>query len=344
MRAKLFSMLLTALVLVGTATSARADSIKNGLFGLGIQMGGAEGVASEFVGRPTANHPGAIALVKRNLMNAIAITDTIKSPAPELKTMLADVDRLSFADMESTLATLRLSYQAKFAKEINPGAGAYFTIGVQQSGAERIALEAAGFPNNQRPGSAALIGRNLTWIKDGATTLGLSVPPVVALQSDLATGVPFSVMAKKLGELRLKWQDEISAQPGFGGVGTGGGTPSTALTGTLSAPNANSKGVNPHVLSLQPGRRYTIELQSGDGATRRLPDNRLVAMPGYFDSVLVVQDERGTFLQSNDDISWPKNCNSRVSIVAPASGTVRVLVSSFNNGENGPYAIQVRPE
>src|SRR4051812_17260210 len=83
-------------------------------------------------------------------------------------------------------------------------------------------------------------------LKDGAATLGLSIPPVVALQTDLATGIPFATMATKLADLRLKWQDEISAQPGFGSGTGAGGTPSTALTGILTAPNPNSKGTNPH--------------------------------------------------------------------------------------------------
>jgi hypothetical protein len=111
------------------------------------------------------------------------------------------------------------------------------------------------------------------------------------------------------------------------------------ITGNLTAPKADARGVVRHTVTLTPGARYTIELQSGTGATR---DGK--ALPGFFDPVLLVEDDQGRQLGFNDDIDWPRNCNSRVTITAPTSGTVRLVVSSYRTGESGPYTILVQPE
>src|ERR1700704_3296887 len=113
--------------------TARADSTKQALFVLGIQMGGAEGVADEFVGDPTRDHPGAIALIKRNLSDSIPVAEALKLSPAGLKSLLADVDRVTFQEMATRLADLRLAAQAEAAKNINPGAGAFFAMGVHQS-------------------------------------------------------------------------------------------------------------------------------------------------------------------------------------------------------------------
>src|ERR1051325_1164538 len=97
-----------------SAANARADEIKRALFVLGIEMGGAEGVAVKFVGEPIEKHPGAIALIKRNLKWSIDVADTLKlAPSDGLKKLLADVDanKSSFADMSKRMMDLRLAMQ-----------------------------------------------------------------------------------------------------------------------------------------------------------------------------------------------------------------------------------------
>src|SRR5580765_2511112 len=146
--------LLAGFILFLGGQTARADEIKRALFVLGIQMGGAEGVATEFVGDPTKDKPGAIALIKRNVKDSADIADVLKLPeTAALKTLLADVDKTTFADMTKRLGDLRLSVQATVAKMINPGAGAYFIMGVHQSGAERVAVGARGFDRRDKPGT-----------------------------------------------------------------------------------------------------------------------------------------------------------------------------------------------
>jgi hypothetical protein len=119
----------------------------------------------------------------------------------------------------------------------------------------------------------------------------------------------------------------------------------TTINGNLAPANGAPRGINRHTVKLIPGRTYTIEVQSGTGATREV-NNQRVPLAGFIDSVVLVEDENGRTLPngSNDDIAWPTNCNAGVTIVAPASGNVRIVVSSFAAGEAGPYVIQMRPQ
>ncbi|HYV35997.1 MAG TPA: pre-peptidase C-terminal domain-containing protein [Gemmataceae bacterium] len=110
-------------------------------------------------------------------------------------------------------------------------------------------------------------------------------------------------------------------------------------TGDLVSKGPNAKDVVRYTVQLTPGARYTIELKSGTGATK---DGK--AMPGFFDSVLMVEDGTGNVLAANDDINWPVNCNSKVTITVPQSGTIRVVVSSYRNGEWGPFTVTMTPQ
>ncbi len=119
------------------------------------------------------------------------------------------------------------------------------------------------------------------------------------------------------------------------------------LSKNLTAPNANQRGIEWHDVKLTPGARYVIELRSGDGTTVS-KNGVTTAKPGFFDPVLLVEDDTPATrnnrprLGQNDDIDWPRNCNSRVTITAPPSGLVRVVVSSYRTGESGPYTIEIK--
>jgi hypothetical protein len=117
-----------------------------------------------------------------------------------------------------------------------------------------------------------------------------------------------------------------------------------SLSKVLTPPGANQRGRDVHTATLIPGAKYVIELKSGTGATRTT-NNETRALPGFFDPVLSVEDgvPGGTQLRDggNDDVDWPRNCNSRVTITAPPSGQVRIVVTSFHEGESGPYTIEI---
>jgi hypothetical protein len=119
------------------------------------------------------------------------------------------------------------------------------------------------------------------------------------------------------------------------------------LSKNLTAPAPDQRGVQWHEVKLTPGATYVIELRSGDGTTVTR-NNVTTAKPGFFDPVLLVEDDTPATrnnrprLGFNDDIDWPRNCNSRVTITAPPSGLVRVVVSSYRTGESGPYTIEIK--
>src|SRR5438876_4471787 len=164
--ARYLTGLVVGILVCLSAPAVHADEIKRALFVLGIHMGGAEGVAVEFAGKPTKDHPGALALMKRNLGWSLDVADKLKLPTAGLKALLDDVekDKATFADMAKRLGEMRLEMQASAAKSINPGAAAFFIMGVHESGAEGVALGARDFRREDKPGTSALIARQLRWM------------------------------------------------------------------------------------------------------------------------------------------------------------------------------------
>ena len=322
------------------AANARADEIKRALFILGIHMGGAEGVAVKFVGEPLDKHPGAIALMKRNLKWSIDVADTLKLPPSEdLKKLLADVDadKASFGDMAKRMADLRLAMQDSAAKTINPGAAAFFIMGVHESGGEGLAVGARDFARADKPGTAALIERQLTWLADGAPGVGLSLQSVLDIQDSFNKGATFADLAGQFEKLRLKWQDDLAAQPGFGAFA--GGTVIFSTTGKLAATDPKDTVrkdmyAKVHVSAFKAGQTVIIDLESGDGDPK--------TKPGFFDTWLRLEDANGKELAFNDDAVPGKNYNSRVEYTFTQDGNYRIIVTSYRPGATGPYTVTVR--
>lgn len=333
MRAIVASMLSLAIVLVGQ--TARADEVKRALFVLGIHLGNGEGVATEFVGDPPAQKPGAIALIKRSVKDSFDVAEKLKLPSAGLKTLLDEVDRLSFAEMAKRLGDLRLEIQSAAAKTINPGAGAFFIMGVHQSGAERLATGAAGFARKDKPGTEALIERQLLRMADGAPIIKVTVKTVLDIQANMAKGATFAELASQLEKLRLAWQDELGAQPGFGGGVVGKALLSITDKLTANDPkDAVRKDMHAkiHTIDLKAGQVVIIDLESGDGT----------ATNGFFDTYLRVEDKPGNTIAFNDDGGM--NLNSRLEFTAPKDGTYRLVVTTYRAGETGPYTLTVRPK
>jgi hypothetical protein len=176
---------------------------------------------------------------------------------------------------------------------------------------------------------------NTTFLQDGSAidaehavadiNAGLQLPFWKGPATKAGANDRFSVTAA-----RLKVADRL-----FGGL-------------TLTAPAAGQKRYNKHLaVALTPGVRYVIEVQSGTGATE-VRNGVPRALPGFFDPQVLVEDERADArgnrptLAANDDIDWPRNCNSRVTITAPTSGLVRITVTSYNTDESGAYQISIK--
>jgi hypothetical protein len=329
--------LLVGLLVLASTPTVRADEIKRALFVLGIHMGGAEGVAVGFAGKPTKDHPGAMALMQRNLRWSIDVADALKLPSTGLKALLDDVekDKVSFADMAKRLGAMRLETQASAAKSINPGAGAFYIMGVHESGGEGLALGAKDFRREDKPGTSALIARQLKWLTEGTDTIKVSKKTVLDIQDAFDKGDSFADLAGRFEKLRLKWQDELGAQPGFGAA-AGKVLLSTAgkLTDTDPKDRVRTGSyAKVHVMTLKKGQTIVIDLESGDGNP--------IPKPGFFDTWLRVEDSTGKQLAYNDDIS-SSNYNSRLAFTAPADGDYRLIVTSYRAGATGAYVLTVR--
>lgn len=327
--------LLVASFLFLSGQSARADEVKRALFVLGIHMGGAEGVAVEFIGDPPREKPGAIMLIRRTVTDSINVAAVLKLPTGGLKALLADVDKASFADMAKRLGDLRLELQKAADKSINPGAAAFFIMGVHQSGAERVALGARAFRREDKPGTSALIERQLVRMADGTGTIKVTLKPVLEIQDNLGKGASFADVSAQLERLRLKWQDELAAQPGFGAAVAGAGTVIFTQTGNLT--NTDPKDTvrkemfaRIHTVALKAGQPVIIDLESGDGTAGK----------GFFDTWLRVEDPAGKNLAENDD--GGTNLNSRLEFRPPQDGSYRLVVTSYRAGETGAYTLTVR--
>src|SRR5947209_11590041 len=215
---------LTALAgLAAVPAAAQADAVKRDLFVAGIQMGNAELVAGLFRGQPTAEHPGAMALIRRNLMDGTNTAKRLKLPTTRLESLLKRLPSLGFASMEQEVLSIVAEYQTKLSREVSPLAAAIFVVGIHHSGAEGVAAHVQSFPRKDKPGSAALIRRNAGWLEREARTLGVSVRPVTKVIADLDRGASFPDLLSQLGAIRLLWQKELEAQPGFASSATGAG-------------------------------------------------------------------------------------------------------------------------
>ncbi len=83
-----------------------------------------------------------------------------------------------------------------------------------------------------------------------------------------------------------------------------------------------------HTVELQAGVGYVIDLASADGFD-------------FFDVYLRLQDANGRTLTEDDDSGG--GLNSRILFRPTASGTYRLVVTSFQPGATGNYSLHVRP-
>lgn len=328
------------LALFFTASNSRADEIKRALFVLGIHMEQAEGVATEMIGESLKEKPGSVALVIRGLNNAIDVASVLKLPTEGMKTLLADVEagRASFADIATRMAKMRLDMAATASKSINPGAGAFYIMGHHQSQAERLATGVVAFQREDKPGTNGLIERQLARMADATGGLMLTAKPVLDIQKKMGTPASFAEIAKDLGALRLAWDKELGAQPGFGGA-VAGGKVILSTSGKLASTDPRdrlnkTKFARIHTIRVKAGQTVIIDLESGDGD----PNTK----PGFFDTYLRLEDMNNKVLGENDDVVSGKNYNSRIEFTAKEEGDYRIVVTSFRSEATGPYTLVVR--
>jgi hypothetical protein len=76
---------------------------------------------------------------------------------------------------------------------------------------------------------------------------------------------------------------------------------------------------------MKEGQAYVIDLMSKD-----------------FDTFLRVEDAEGKELAQDDD--GGEGLNSRLRFVAPHTGTIRVIATTFAGGSTGSFTLSIRPE
>ncbi len=140
----------------------------------------------------------------------------------------------------------------------------------------------------------------------------LCLAPTLALGQDKAEKK--TIEAKKKTE-KKKAEDTLHV------TGTiGPGDP------TGAAPRVSGSHYKVHTCKLLAGTRYVIDL-IGDGSG--------------MDPYLVLQDDRGTVLQENDDNG--ASLNSRIEFMAPRTAEYKVFATTLGAGQFGTYQLDVQP-
>jgi hypothetical protein len=83
----------------------------------------------------------------------------------------------------------------------------------------------------------------------------------------------------------------------------------------------------PHVVQLQAGKPVIVSLESPKG-------------PGYFDTLVRVEDANGKMIAQDDDSGV--DLNSLISFTPAQTGAYRIVVTSFQAGVTGNYLLVVR--
>ena len=208
--------ILIALILIGFIKNGFSDDYKRDIFILGVQLGGAECIASLFEGFPTTDKPGALDLIKRNLIWSIDTARRMGDAANALVQLQSKIDKLSFKEIHDQLLSAITSEQMTWASASTQISG-LFILGVHLEGAECIASEVQSFERKDKPGSFDLIRRNVLWIQQEVrnVNLGLATNSVDDLLKAMDEGTSFKNILDRLAKIRTAWQEELQAQSAF---------------------------------------------------------------------------------------------------------------------------------
>lgn len=194
-----------------------ADEMKRDLFILGVQLGGAECMASRHEAYPISEKPGAFELIERNVGWSLDTARRMGNPANTLASLRSRLSQLTFSEIRTSLLDIIETEQMSWAS-LSTQASGLFVLGVHLEGAECIASGVQSFSREEKPGSLELIRRNVSWVRQEVQNLnmGLSSGPVDDLIQRIEEGgAPFQEIERRLAEIRLLWQDELLDQPPF---------------------------------------------------------------------------------------------------------------------------------
>lgn len=318
--------------------TARADSVKEGVFTLGVHLGNADGVlfglTNSYDTRKAA-HPGGVPLIRRQLRWSIDLAKVFKLPTADLEALEADLERLEFAQMRARLQPTLTTYRALLAKTIHPQAAHVFDLGLQLTMGQQVVQLAL----NHRPEHREK-WRPMATSQGAAMTSNITTNKLEATLARAADftkrcggGEAYDSLAPFLGQTLPIWTEDFRKAPAWGTAGPG--VVITRVSGSLTKSDpadAVRKGcfAKVHNVTLKAGETYTIDLTSGDGRTG----------PGFFDVWLRIEDASGKVILNNDD--GGEGLNARATFQPKDSGTYRMVVTSYRTGATGSYTLTVR--
>ncbi|MBI1882667.1 MAG: hypothetical protein HYS08_00470 [Chlamydiae bacterium] len=193
-----------------------ADEMKRDVFILGIQLGGAECTASLNEAFSTAERPGSLDLIKRNLSWSIDTSRRMGNPANSLVQLQSQLDQLTFPEIRQSLLG-SIEFEQNTWASLSTQISSLFILGVHLEGAECVASYVQSFSREEKPGSLDLIRRNVTWVQQEtrSVNLGLTTKDIDELVMMIDQGSSFQDILRKLEMIRLAWQKQLESQAGF---------------------------------------------------------------------------------------------------------------------------------
>lgn len=318
------------------AKPAWADVRKEQVFTLGVHLGNVNGTLyglNTSYDRSKKAHPGAVPLLKRQMRWSIDLAKALKLPTGDLEALDRDLESLEFDQMDRRLQPILNGMRTSITATYNAQAARIFDLGTQLTlagGATRRALN--DLPERREPfrtmtaNLADQMLANITINKLEATA---------SLASDLAKrtrgGEDFISLETFMAQILRQWTEDFRKAPGW----TGGGVLVTNLSSRLTTSDARDRErkncyARVHTVNLNAGVTYTVDVESGNGSTG----------PEFFDVWLRIEDSMGRTILNNDD--GGEGFNSRATFRPTASGTYRMVVTSYRQNATGAYTLKVR--
>jgi hypothetical protein len=285
-------------------------------------------------------HPAGTQFVRDRLQWSIALARSLGLTTTELEALDRDLNKLEFKDMNARLQPILQTYRNAASSKYGGNSPSVFELGIQLTFASAMIRNA----QTDRPETAARwrqlaanfgpqMASNITTNKLEAT-----LPLANDFTNRTTGGESFFSLERFTEEMFRRWQQDFLAAPAWSaGPGPVAGVVVFSTGGQLTKSDPfdtvrKNHHAKVHLVQLQSGVKYQIDLESGDGKAG--PHN-----PGYFDVWLRLEDAGGKILADNDD--GGDGFNARISFTAPHSGSYRLIATSFATGATGNYTLKV---
>ncbi|MFC2156580.1 thioredoxin family protein [Acidobacteriota bacterium] len=192
------------------------DEVKRNIFDLGFFMGrpGSEGLRDQDL---LVSDSRIMQNVRDYVGRAVKTAEELGIPTDSLNQFLANCENFTRSQY-MTQGRQMIDFLQNSCRNMFGETGAViFTIGVWMGGAQNLSEFARQYSRVQRPGTYALIQRNVGWMQQNAPVVELSVDRINRLGTGLntPTGLPFGGILNDLEAVLDQWRRELLGQPGF---------------------------------------------------------------------------------------------------------------------------------